>query len=197
MFRHVDGRAWIDAVASLRIHGRCCLGPYLFLAATNAAGRIAKLALYPVYLDAVQVIPVDSHTERKRMAQLARAGARPYKPVRMDHFREVVRRVGKRLGVEIAIPHFRADFAYLEAGILIVEEVCGFAPGQLPAYDSHFERKRRASLKASPGVRHSFCDGWLLPEIGTVSCPYRDGGVPIEVSLPRGAEAEEGLRTAI
>lgn len=186
-FMPLDGRAWTDALASLRIIGRRCVGPYLFLAVVNAAGKIVKLALYPVYLDAAQLIPVDSHTERKRVAQLVNAGVRPYKPVRLDHFREVVKRAGKRLGVKIACPQFRADFVYLDRDILIVEEVCGFAPGQLPAYDSHFERKRRAaSLKASPGIRYSFSNGWLLPEIGSVSCPYRDGGLAIEVLLSEG-----------
>lgn len=187
----VDGRAWTDALASLRIIGRCCVGPYLFLAATNGAGRIIKLALYPVYLNAAQVIPVDSNTERKRVAQLMKSGARPYKPVRMDHFREVVRRVGKRLGVEIASPQFRADFVYLDCGNLVIEEVCGFAPGQLAAYDAHFERKRRmVSFKTCAKVRHSFCEGWLLPEIGPVSCPYHDGGLAIDVSLPLGVGEE-------
>ncbi len=183
-FMPVDDQAWTDALASLRILGRRCIGPYLFLAATNAAGIIVRLGLYPVYLDAAQVIPVDSHTERKRVAQLVKVGIRPYKPVRMDHYREVVRRVGKRLGVTIACPQFRADFVYLDGDILIVEEVCGFAPGQLPPYDTHFERKRRAaSLKTSPAIRYSFSSGWLLPEIGAVSCPYRDGGLAIEVLL--------------
>lgn len=183
-FMSVDGRAWTEALASLRIVGRRCVGPYLFIAAANATGKIVKLGLYPIYLDATQVIPVDSHTERKRVAQLVKAGIRPYKPVRMDHFREVVKRVGKRLGVTIAYPQFRADFVYLDGDILIVEEVCGFAPGQLPAYDTHFERKRRAaSLKTSPAIRYSFSNGWLIPEIGAVSCPYRDGGLAIEARL--------------
>jgi hypothetical protein len=195
-FMPVDGQAWTDALASLMIIGRRCIGPYLFLAATNAAGKIVKLGLYPVYIDAEQVIPVDSHTERKRVAQLVKVGVRPYKPVRMDHFREVVKRVGKRFGVAISSPQFRADFAYLGGDMLIIEEVCGFAPGPLPAYDSHFERKRQAvSLKTSPGVRYSFSNGWLLPEIGAISCPYCDGGLAIEVSLSEAVNETAGTQT--
>lgn len=183
-FRPVEGKAWTDAMASLRIFGRPCVGPYLFVALTNPFGQIVRLGLYPVYLDAAQVIPVDSHTERKRVAQLVEMGMRPYKPVRMDHFREVMRRAGRSLGVATDSPQFRADFAYVGGDTLVIEEVRGFAPGQLPAYDAHFERKRQAvSSKASSGVRYSFCSGWLLPEIGAISCPYREGGLAIEVSL--------------
>jgi hypothetical protein len=176
--------AWVDAWASLRMLGRCCAGPYFYVAATDRTGLVVKLALLPIYLDAVNVVPVDSHTERKRVSQLVETGALLYKPVRMDHYREVVRRVGRRLGVTMTIPQFRADFIYLQGGTMVVEEVRGFAPGRLLDYDVHFDRKTlRAASDSCPNLRHSVCDGWLLPEPKSVSCPYREGGLPIQVLL--------------
>ncbi|HTH46790.1 MAG TPA: hypothetical protein VMB21_04715 [Candidatus Limnocylindria bacterium] len=187
----VDGQVWEDAMASLRVLGRYCVGPYFFVAAINQAGLVVKLALFPIYLDAGQVIPVDSHTERKRVAQLVGAGISPYKAVRLDHLREMVKRAGRALGVALPVLQFRADFVYLDGRILVVEEVRGFAPGRLADYDAHFDQKARlAESNPCSQLRHSVCNGWLLPEPGLVSCPYRDGGLPIQVRLDANSGGE-------
>lgn len=180
----VDRRAWIDALSGIRIIGRSCTGPYLFVAAASASGLIVKLSLFPIYVDALQVIPVDSHTERKRAAQLVGSVEPLYKPVRLDHFGTVTKLVEQFLGGSIAPPRFRVDFAYLFGKRMIWEEVRGFAPGQLLSYDSHFDRKQQLeAARGSEFLGYHTCEGWLLPELAAVSCPYEGGTLPIEVSL--------------
>jgi len=180
----VDHRAWIDALSGIKIIGRACTGPYLFMAAAAASGTMVKLSLFPIYVDAWQVIPVDSHTERKRAAQLVGTVEPLYKPVRLDHFGKVTNLVEQFLGGSIAPPRFRVDFAYLVGSKMIWEEVRGFAPGQLLTYDTHFDRKQQLeAARGSEFLGHQVCAGWLLPELSAVSCPYEKGTLPVEVSL--------------
>jgi len=179
--RKVAGCAWTAAISPLRVMNRMISGPYFFVAASDHEGVVVKLSLHPVYLDGSQIIPVDSHTERKRASQLIAAGIVPYHPLRMDDFRRVCSSLGAHLGCPIDVPAYRADYLYVEARRAIFEEIRGFMPGRLPEYDAHFDHKRLQT--GDTGLQRRFLDGCKLPEAPTVGSVYRDGGLLVQTDL--------------
>ena len=173
--------AWTEALIPLQVLTRLVSGPYLFLAASNREGVVVRLSLHPVYLDATHIIPVDSHTERKRAAQLVVAGNLPYHPLRLDDFRRVCRAIAAYTGRSISAPIYRPDFIYVTAGELIGEEIRGFPPGRLPAYDAHFELKRCSGFAESLGIH--CIDGWSLPEPASSALAFAASGLVVATAL--------------
>ncbi len=161
----VAPRVWAAAVASIQCMGDPQRAPYVCFAVIEPAGLVRCLRLFPCYCDGKTFNTNDSGSENGFNAHLSGLNHCVVKPV----LRGDTNRFFERLSLfrDQPIPRicYRPDYVIIErrAGRswrCFIVELRGFKPGQIPAYDAHYELKKDYFSSLDPRIHFISRNGW-------------------------------------
>ncbi len=125
--------------------------PYFVFVAIDRENRIARMAVFPVHLDARGLYSVESWYERWRAQEFTKLGLMFYKPMRGDDLNTFWEGLGRHRAIVFRRIWFRPDFLiYTPERPVVIEELRGIPLGKALQYDVVMERKREETTRLAP-----------------------------------------------